>query len=101
MRLEFDWDSVDMSILLHAKLAKPLLGTARIVINSIHIKGDVWKIFPFPSFDCLCSTLPLLDIFNGQMLCSLNATCDICEPLGLRYQRNSMNVFKFLSIALV
>ncbi|KAG6515442.1 hypothetical protein ZIOFF_025854 [Zingiber officinale] len=41
MRLEFDWDSVDMSILLHAKLAKPLIGTARIIINSINIKGDL------------------------------------------------------------
>lgn len=30
-----------MSILLLAKLAKPLMGTARIVINSLHIKGDV------------------------------------------------------------
>ncbi|KAK3023559.1 hypothetical protein RJ639_044209 [Escallonia herrerae] len=41
MRLGFDWDSTDMSIMLQAKLAKPLLGTARIVINSIHIKGDL------------------------------------------------------------
>ncbi|KAA8541229.1 hypothetical protein F0562_025164 [Nyssa sinensis] len=41
MRLGFDWDSSDMSILLLAKLAKPLMGTARIVINSIHIKGDL------------------------------------------------------------
>ncbi|WOL02840.1 hypothetical protein Cni_G11559 [Canna indica] len=41
MRLGFDWDSNDMSILLLAKLAKPLIGTARIVINSIHIKGDL------------------------------------------------------------
>ncbi|KAK3020602.1 hypothetical protein RJ639_046688 [Escallonia herrerae] len=41
MRLGFDWDSTDISIMLQAKLAKPLLGTARIVINSIHIKGDL------------------------------------------------------------
>uniref|UniRef100_A0A5B6ZN48 Synaptotagmin-5-like n=1 Tax=Davidia involucrata TaxID=16924 RepID=A0A5B6ZN48_DAVIN len=41
MRLGFDWDSTDMSIMLLAKLAKPLMGTARIVINSIHIKGDL------------------------------------------------------------
>lgn len=41
MRLGFDWDTTDMSILLLAKLAKPLMGTARIVINSLHIKGDV------------------------------------------------------------
>ncbi|KAJ7970373.1 putative Synaptotagmin [Quillaja saponaria] len=41
MRLGFDWDTNDMSILLLAKLAKPLIGTARIVINSLHIKGDL------------------------------------------------------------
>lgn len=41
MHLGFDWDTTDMSIMLLAKLAKPLLGAARIVINSIHIKGDV------------------------------------------------------------
>ncbi|CAI9113565.1 OLC1v1014190C1 [Oldenlandia corymbosa var. corymbosa] len=41
MRLGFDWDTNDISIMLFAKLAKPLMGTARIVINSIHIKGDL------------------------------------------------------------
>ncbi|PON71697.1 C2 domain containing protein [Parasponia andersonii] len=41
MRLGFDWDTNDMSILLQAKLAKPFMGTARIVINSLHIKGDL------------------------------------------------------------
>ncbi|KAI9384384.1 hypothetical protein POPTR_012G056000v4 [Populus trichocarpa] len=41
MHLGFDWDSKDMSILLLAKLAKPLMGTARIVINSLHIKGEL------------------------------------------------------------
>ncbi|EXB56910.1 RasGAP-activating-like protein 1 [Morus notabilis] len=41
MRLGFDWDTNDMSILLLAKLAKPFLGTARIVINSLHLKGDL------------------------------------------------------------
>ncbi|PKA54117.1 Synaptotagmin-4 [Apostasia shenzhenica] len=41
MRLGFDWDSNEMSILLLAKLAKPLMGTARFVINSIHIKGEL------------------------------------------------------------
>ncbi|KAL8111083.1 hypothetical protein AgCh_026721 [Apium graveolens] len=41
MHLGFDWDTTDMSIMLLAKLAKPLLGAARIVINSIHIKGDI------------------------------------------------------------
>lgn len=43
MHLGFDWDTTDMSIMLLAKLAKPLRGAARIVINSIHIKGDVSK----------------------------------------------------------
>ncbi|XP_074572808.1 tricalbin-1-like [Curcuma longa] len=38
MRLGFDWDSVGMRILLHAKSA---IGTARIIINSIRIKGDL------------------------------------------------------------
>ncbi|KAG2664548.1 hypothetical protein I3760_16G086900 [Carya illinoinensis] len=41
MRLGFDWDTTDMSILLLAKIAKPFMGTARIVINSLHIKGDL------------------------------------------------------------
>ncbi|XP_022924106.1 synaptotagmin-5-like [Cucurbita moschata] len=41
MHLNFDWDTNEMSILLQAKLAKPLMGTARIVINSLHIKGDL------------------------------------------------------------
>lgn len=41
MRLGFDWDTNEMSVMLLAKLAKPLIGTVRIVINSIHIKGDI------------------------------------------------------------
>lgn len=40
----FDWDTSDMSIMLVAKLGKPLMGTARIVINSLHIKGDVREV---------------------------------------------------------
>ncbi|CAI0380852.1 unnamed protein product [Linum tenue] len=40
MHMSFDWDTCDMSIMLLAKLAKPL-GTARIVINSLQIKGDL------------------------------------------------------------
>lgn len=46
MRIGFDWDANDMSILLLAKVAKPFIGTARIVINSLHIKGDVRNFFP-------------------------------------------------------
>ncbi|KAL6626670.1 hypothetical protein ACP70R_030396 [Stipagrostis hirtigluma subsp. patula] len=41
MRLGFDWNSHEMSVMFLAKLAKPLIGTCRIVINSIHIKGDL------------------------------------------------------------
>lgn len=41
MRLGFDWDTDDVNIMLFAKLAMPLMGTARIVVNSIHVKGDV------------------------------------------------------------
>ena len=44
MQLGFDWDTNEMSILL---LAKPLIGTAWIVINSLHIKGDVCKAMSF------------------------------------------------------
>jgi hypothetical protein len=50
MRLGFDWDTNDMSILLLAKLAKPFMGTARIVINSLHIKGDVCRTASFSVF---------------------------------------------------
>ncbi|KAL3645365.1 hypothetical protein CASFOL_010545 [Castilleja foliolosa] len=41
MRLGFDWDTDEVYIMLFAKLAMPLMGTARIVVNSIHIKGDL------------------------------------------------------------
>ncbi|XP_022736056.1 synaptotagmin-5-like isoform X2 [Durio zibethinus] len=41
MRLGFDWDTTDISIMLLAKVAKPFFGTAKIVINSLHIKGDL------------------------------------------------------------
>ncbi|XP_075508656.1 uncharacterized protein LOC142545378 isoform X1 [Primulina tabacum] len=41
MHLGFTWDTSDVNILLSAKLAKPLKGTARIIVNSIHIKGDL------------------------------------------------------------
>ncbi|OVA04981.1 C2 calcium-dependent membrane targeting [Macleaya cordata] len=41
MRMGFEWDTNSINIMLLAKLAKPLVGTARIVINSIHIKGDL------------------------------------------------------------
>lgn len=41
MRLGFDWDTTDISILLLAKVAKPFFGTAKIVVNGLHIKGDL------------------------------------------------------------
>ncbi|XP_057811774.1 uncharacterized protein LOC131026009 isoform X1 [Salvia miltiorrhiza] len=41
LRCSFDWDSDDVNILLSAKLAMPLMGTARIVVNSIHVKGNL------------------------------------------------------------
>ncbi|XP_057749904.1 synaptotagmin-4-like [Arachis stenosperma] len=41
LNMGFDWDTSDMSILMLAKLAKPLMGTTRIMINSLHIKGDL------------------------------------------------------------
>ncbi|XWS50736.1 hypothetical protein CRYUN_Cryun12cG0112900 [Craigia yunnanensis] len=41
MRLGFDWDTTDISIMLLAKVAKPFFGTAKIVINNLHIKGDL------------------------------------------------------------
>ncbi|KAG8374807.1 hypothetical protein BUALT_Bualt10G0034000 [Buddleja alternifolia] len=41
MHLSFVWDTTDVNIMLFAKLAMPFMGTARIVVNSIHIKGDL------------------------------------------------------------
>lgn len=41
MHLGVKWDTQSCNIVLVAKLVKPLKGTARIVINNIHIKGDL------------------------------------------------------------
>ncbi|KAH9621329.1 hypothetical protein KSS87_004863 [Heliosperma pusillum] len=41
LHTSFDWDTNEMSIMLLAKLSKPLYGTARIAINYLHIKGDL------------------------------------------------------------
>ncbi|CAM8975289.1 unnamed protein product [Rhodiola kirilowii] len=41
MHLGFDWDTNEMSVLLVAKLGKPFKGTVGIVVNSLHIKGDL------------------------------------------------------------
>ncbi|KAH7658486.1 C2 domain-containing protein [Dioscorea alata] len=62
MRLGFEWNTNDMSVMLLAKLARPLIGTARIVINNLYIKGD----------------LRLLPILDGQaVLYSFESTPEV------------------------
>ncbi|XP_048500476.1 uncharacterized protein LOC104893574 isoform X2 [Beta vulgaris subsp. vulgaris] len=41
LHTSFIWETEEMSIMLLAKLAKPLYGTARIAINYLLIKGDL------------------------------------------------------------
>ncbi|KAJ7294164.1 hypothetical protein O6H91_Y274600 [Diphasiastrum complanatum] len=42
LHMGFEWDTNEMSLLLAAKLGVPFKGkVARIIINSIHIKGDI------------------------------------------------------------
>ncbi|PIA39770.1 hypothetical protein AQUCO_02600319v1 [Aquilegia coerulea] len=41
LSMGFEWDTNNVNILLLAKVAKPLVGTARIVINSLHLKGNL------------------------------------------------------------
>ncbi|KAK9714101.1 hypothetical protein RND81_06G071700 [Saponaria officinalis] len=41
LHTSFEWDTNEISIMLLAKLSKPLYGTARIVINCLYIKGDL------------------------------------------------------------
>lgn len=73
MQLGFDWDTNEMSVMFLAKLAKPLIGAARIVINSIHIKGDVCGHF-----------VPLLHncyFFINYLICNVCLSfpsCDAC-----------------------
>lgn len=56
----FEWDTNEMSVLIAAKLGGPLRGTtARIIINSIHVKGDVC--FHDLSFDYMHSNHSLKD----------------------------------------
>ncbi|KAJ7538397.1 hypothetical protein O6H91_11G046200 [Diphasiastrum complanatum] len=46
LHMSFEWDTNEMSVLLAAKLGVPFKGkVARIVVNSIHIKGDI-RIMP-------------------------------------------------------
>ncbi|XP_059455671.1 multiple C2 domain and transmembrane region protein 8-like isoform X2 [Corylus avellana] len=65
MRLGFDWDTADMSILLLAKLAKPFMGTARIVINSLHIKGDLLLMPVLDGKDILYSFVSIPEVRIG------------------------------------
>lgn len=80
MRLGFDWDTTDMSILLHAKLAKPFMGTARIVINSLHIKGDVCKVTLFFLFSLLAKQLQCFLI--GYSFTGLHFTASLDASSG-------------------
>lgn len=49
LHMGFLWDTNEMSVLLAAKLGGPLRGKmARIVINSVHVKGDVSTVAPAP-----------------------------------------------------
>lgn len=41
LHLGFEWETNEMKMLLAAKLAGPFKGTARFVINSLHVKGDL------------------------------------------------------------
>ncbi|KAG0567966.1 hypothetical protein KC19_7G175800 [Ceratodon purpureus] len=46
LNMGFEWDTNEMSVLIAAKLGGPLRGkTARIIVNSIHVKGDL-RILP-------------------------------------------------------
>ncbi|KAE8124923.1 hypothetical protein FH972_019762 [Carpinus fangiana] len=65
MRLGFDWETTDMSILLLAKLAKPFMGTARIVINSLHIKGDLLLMPVLDGKDILYSFVSIPEVRIG------------------------------------
>ncbi|XP_049934628.1 synaptotagmin-5 isoform X2 [Nymphaea colorata] len=41
LHMDFEWKTNNMCIMLDTKLAMPFLGTKQILINSIHIKGDL------------------------------------------------------------
>ncbi|CAK9192592.1 unnamed protein product [Sphagnum troendelagicum] len=71
-----EWDTNEMSVLLAAKLAGPLRGmAARIVINSLHIKGD----------------LRIMPILDGQgVLYSFETTPDV--RLGIAFGSGSQSV---------
>jgi len=76
LHMGFEWDTNEMSMLLAAKLAGPLHGmAARIVINSLHIKGD----------------LRIMPILDGQgVLYSFETTPDV--RLGIAFGSGSQSV---------
>lgn len=41
LRMGFEWDTNNVNIILLVKMARPLVGTGRIGINSLHIKGEL------------------------------------------------------------
>lgn len=41
LQMGFEWDTNNVNIILLAKMARPLVGTARIGINSLRIKGEL------------------------------------------------------------
>lgn len=68
MHTDFVWDTEEMSIILVAKLAKPLYGTARIAINALHIKGDLQLIPVLDGRAVLFSFLTVPDVRLGVAL---------------------------------
>ncbi|CAK9876092.1 unnamed protein product [Sphagnum jensenii] len=76
LHMGFEWDTNEMSVLLAAKLAGPLRGTsARVVINSIHIKGD----------------LRIVPILDGQgILYSFDTTPEV--KVGIAFGSGSQSV---------
>jgi hypothetical protein len=84
MTLGFDWDSKEMSVMFMAKLAKPLMGTARVIINSIHIKGDVCLLLSplvmlLPSYHYIELESGLFPIFfNDVKRLTINIKVETC-----------------------
>jgi hypothetical protein len=76
LHMGLEWDTNEMSVLLAAKLAGPLRGTsARVVINSIHIKGD----------------LRIVPILDGQgILYSFETTPEV--KVGIAFGSGSQSV---------
>lgn len=70
----FEWDTNEMSVLIAAKLGGPLRGTtARIIINSIHVKGDVCV--HDLSFDYMHSNQIFKDQYSEDSVTSVAISC--------------------------